>query len=123
MIGFIKRYVKRMIYAMVAFLFLYYFGDFRINEVNVRDFLHSIVSPEELLNARVRVMGLFKTGVREMGQTLTGKASDLDQVSPSDQKKLLDVIKKSMNELDPKTIESNNKKIEDNVKKLTQDLK
>lgn len=123
MIGFIKKYVKRMVYATMAFLFLYYFGDFRINDVNVRDFLHSIVSPEELLNARVRVMSLFKNGVHEMGQTLTGKASDLDQVSPSDQKKLLEVIKKSMNDLDPKTIEGNNLKFEDNVKKLSQDLK
>lgn len=103
---------------------LYFFGNFRINEVNVRDFLHEQVTWQRIKQTKAVVMQVYHTvkglvstassGVTSSPATGNGKSPvipgtaldanhlmqglPLDKISAKDREKLEALINKTINE-------------------------
>lgn len=104
---------------------LYFFGDFRVNEVNVRDFLRQKITWQQIESAKVGVVQVYRAvkglieavspdGATPNASTNTGmtlgtipttldtnklmQGLPLDQISAKDREKLKELITKTINE-------------------------
>lgn len=103
-------------YLHMAFFALYFFGDFEINDVNVRDFLQRTITPEQLKSARAKVMGMglkLYSSVNSSGDQKPNAV--LDKISEEDQKKMMDLIEQN---LDPKKLEEQNRDLQKTLDKI-----
>ena len=104
-------WTKRFFSIVMIILGLYLFGDFRINDVNVRDFLHQHIKPqniaaikEELLKALAPVYQMVEVSFKD--QTTNNSTSvsqsqkpekSMDQISEFDQKRMQKLLEKNLN--------------------------
>jgi hypothetical protein len=51
--------IKKLLWLSIFFFGLYYFGNFTVNNTNVREYLHSKVTPEMLHKARLAIVDLY----------------------------------------------------------------
>lgn len=105
-------WVKRAFYVSSLFLGLYYFGDFRINNVNVRDTLQSWIPPERMNSWRARAIEKTASVVKKAYDKIDEKylhgdnvtVESLDKISVDDQKKMVDLLKSNIEQaMDPQT--------------------
>ncbi len=103
-------WTKRFLFALAVLLGLYLFGDFRVNDVNVRDYLRQKVSlkqfsglPEEVSKALKPLYQMLKESFKDDSQpdqklsAVDEKTHDgLDNLTESDQKKMQKLIEKNM---------------------------
>lgn len=107
---------KRIAYAIMAFFALYFFGDFEINDVNVRDFLQGAITPEELQAARLKLMGMSKSIYSKVNTDDSQKQSmALDKLSEEDKQKMMDLIEQN---LDPQKLEEQNLELQNTLDKI-----
>jgi hypothetical protein len=100
----------------MAFFYLYFLGDFEINDVNVRDFLQSVITPEQLQAARLKVMGMGKTIYSKVNAGDSQKQNAvLDQLSEDDKQKMMELIEQN---LDPKKLEEQNHELQKTLEKI-----
>jgi hypothetical protein len=106
------KLIKLTFWGTLIFFGLYFFGDFRINEVNVRDYLQTQVTPEKLAQIKNQATHLYETlkglfeaskkdesGKTKMMNPLDGKP--METISPDDQEKLLKLLQKNLDDLQP----------------------
>jgi hypothetical protein len=100
----------KIIKYLVIFFGLYFFGDFRINDVNVRDFLQSTITPAQLVVIKDKALSAFKSILARLTKVSVdvdgdGKESAisaekagemLKNLDPKDQEKVLELLKKNM---------------------------
>ena len=113
------KWTKRLVFLGSVFLGLYYFGDFRVNDVNVRDYLHTVVPPEQMDAGRDKAIKFAKILYQKIRDKIRGtQAVDLmDKISDKDQKKMMELLQANLKQaLDEKTLQDNAKKLEDTVK-------
>lgn len=116
MLAAMKKLFKRMIYVGMAFFYLYFLGDFEINDVNVRDFLQSVITPEQLQAARLKAMGMGKTIYSKVNAADSEKQdAALDKLSEEDKQKMMDLIEQN---LDPKKLEEQNHELQKTLDKI-----
>lgn len=103
-------WTKRLFAVILIIFGLYLFGDFRINDVNVRDYLRANISAQhvalvkrELLTAWATVYQMIDKGFK--AQTVVPKATqasqpskDQDQISEFDQKRMQKLLEKNLSE-------------------------
>lgn len=98
-------WIKRLLFCLCVFLGLYFFGDFRINDVNVRTQLRAWVPPEivmfwqkKALEAGVNAYDAVKNTLREDSLNSNQKTQQdnkpIDEISVEDAKKLKDLMEK-----------------------------
>lgn len=103
-------WTKRFLFALLVLAGLYLFGDFRVNDVNVRDYLQKKVSlkqfsglGEDISKALKPVYQSLKEGFK--GETLPDQKLSgtpektevlLDHLTESDQKKMQKLIEKNI---------------------------
>lgn len=111
-------WTKRLLTLFFVVLGLYLFGDFRINDVNVRDFLRGQISPQnvkvvkaELSKAWATVYQIMSDGFKN--QTVAPESpvqnnpeKDLDQISDIDQLRMKKLLEKHVTEKAPKSKKS-----------------
>lgn len=104
------KWTKRLFWAGSIFLGLYYFGDFQVNGVNVRDYLRGVVPPERMDAARATALSLAKAAYQKVDEkidfgsqlkSLTGSATIpgaelMDQISEKDQEKMIELLKANL---------------------------
>lgn len=100
-------WTKRLFTLFAVVLGLYLFGDFRINDVNVRDYLHQHISPQNIAVAKTELSKALNTLYQMLdasfkNQTVAKKspekeaspAKELDQISEFDQQKMKKLLEK-----------------------------
>lgn len=117
------KLIKLAFWGTLIFFGLYFFGDFRVNEVNVRDYLQTKVTPETLgqfknqaINLYETLKGLFaapkkdETGKTKVINPLDSKSSKsgspkeggpMEIISADDQEKLLKLLQKNLDDFKP----------------------
>lgn len=103
-------WTKRALAVILAISGLYLFGDFRINDVNVRDYLHANISPQHVAVAKKELLAAWNTVYqmidgRFKAQTASPKPTqavqpqkDLDQISEFDQKRMQKLLEKHISD-------------------------
>lgn len=71
------KWLKRLLFITVLFFGLYFFGDFRINEVNVRDYLQSKVSIENMQTAWKAASDMFRV-IKNLYDGIAASSSGVD---------------------------------------------
>ncbi|MBF0105341.1 MAG: hypothetical protein HQM16_08450 [Deltaproteobacteria bacterium] len=106
------KYIKILFFLTCVFFGLYFFGDFRINDTNVRDFLRSKVTPENIRLVKTQALELYgavqnftktKKETQDMnlkiekalGQSVEGLP--LDKITEADREKLIKIINDNLN--------------------------
>lgn len=103
---------KLAFWGTLIFFGLYFFGNFRVNEVNVRDYLQTKVTPETLNQLKNQAVNLYETlknltGTAKKDQAGTAKVINpldgkpMETISPDDQEKLLKLLQKNLDDLKP----------------------
>lgn len=98
-------WIKRLIFCFCVFLGLYFYGDFRINDVNVRTQLRTWVPPEivafwqkKALRATTNAYEAIQNTLREDSPNSVQKTQQdntvHDEISVEDAKKLKDLMDK-----------------------------
>lgn len=113
------KFIRRILVLMGLFFTLYFFGDFRVNDVNVRDFLQSKITLQQMKNFGRQAADLFQMlaelirnktaalGDGKSGSTdtsLTGQDASLDaaqkmiqdSLSDADRKKILKIFEQNI---------------------------
>ena len=101
-------WTRRISIFLIVFAFLYVFGDFRINDVNVRDFLQSHISPKNVIvikDEAVKAWGsvyqmiesTFKADYSRKKQVdLSRTRKPQDKLTPQDKKQMLKLLRKNL---------------------------
>lgn len=98
------RWIKRIIFVLLIFFGLYFFGNFRINDVNVRDYLRRLVPPQNFL--------VIKRGVGEVWDALYRKFSGTDEKEAAQTERLKTELFKKYGKIEDKLTESDQKKMQ-----------
>ena len=118
------KFLWRLVFLIGLFFSLYFFGNFRINEVNVRDYLQSKITLQQMKDFGRRtadffdmLAGLIRNKSAELGDGKTGPVSgnplsgDVsmedakkligDTLSEEDRKKILKIFEQNLNPGEP----------------------
>lgn len=114
------KLVKLCFFLMLIFVGLYFFGDFRINDTNVKNFLQSNITVTKIKAVQQELSGVYHTFLRlykELSSTtekdskqtspselikdikvndLPLKDIQLDKITPKDREKLLNILKENL---------------------------
>jgi len=96
-------WIKRLIFCALVFLGLYFFGDFRINDVNVRQQLRTWVPEETIFFWRDKAVDATQSAYQAVRNTLNADSPSSpekiqqqnkpsDEISVEDAKKLKNLI-------------------------------
>jgi hypothetical protein len=126
------KWVKRAFWAGSIFLGLYYFGDFSVSGVNVRDYLHGVVPPEKMDAARATALGLAKVAYQKIDEkvdvgshlkSIAGSASApelMDKISSEDQEKMVELLKSNLDQaMDPNRQKEDAKRLQETIDSIT----
>lgn len=109
------KWIKRILFLVTLFFGLYFFGNFRINDTNVRDYLQQKIPPGKLVYYQNQLIEKLFSAFHTVNDTLskgakssTSSASHinpkdynkaLDYLSGNDQKKLNNMLEKHLKQL------------------------
>lgn len=126
------KWVKRVFWAGSIFLGLYYFGDFSVSGVNVRDYLHGVVPPEKMDQARATALTLAKVAYQKVDEkvdigshltSITGSVTApelMDKISDEDQEKMVELLKSNLDQaMDPNRQQEEAKRLQETVESIT----
>ena len=104
------KLIKLVFWGSLVFFGLYFFGNFRVNDVNVRDYLQTKVTPQTLTHLKDQAVNLYQmlrqlwdhsqknqSGEAAVTNPLNGKP--MESLSPSDQEKLIKILQKNLDDL------------------------
>jgi hypothetical protein len=105
------KFIRRILILMGLFFALYFFGDFRVNDVNVRDYLQSKITLQQMKDFGRKAADVFqmladlirhKTGTptTPVGQDISMDAAKKlvqDSISEEDRKKILKIFEENVN--------------------------
>lgn len=102
-------WIKRIIFCFCLFMGLYFYGDFRINDVNVRDQLRIWVPPSTVMFWKAKALDASANAYQAVKTTLADDSLNSQQktqqdnkpseeISAEDAKKLKDLMDKLTDE-------------------------
>lgn len=89
-------WIKRLAFLASLFLGLYFFGDFRINDVHVRDTLQTWIPPETMMLWKDKAVKTVESTLKEHSlnsdDKIQQKSEKLDDIPEKDQKKFKNLM-------------------------------